>query len=43
MSVKALHDYLVPRVRNAARRENRDQTPQLMPKGLGAKGGLLLK
>ncbi len=31
VSAKALYDYLLPRVRDAARRDNRDQTPQLAP------------
>lgn len=30
VSVQALYDYLVPKVRDAAARENRDQTPQLL-------------
>lgn len=30
---KALHDYLTPKVQDAARRENRDQTPQLIGTG----------
>lgn len=30
---KALHDYLAPKVQDAARRENRDQTPQLIGAG----------
>jgi hypothetical protein len=32
-SFKDLHDYLSPKVRDAARRENRDQTPQLIGAG----------
>lgn len=30
---KELHDYLAPKVRDAARRDNRDQTPQLLGRG----------
>ena len=30
VTVKALYDYLSPKVADAARRQNRDQTPQLM-------------
>lgn len=36
VTVKALYDYLAPRVQDAARRENRAQTPQLFPAGGGA-------
>ncbi|MBI2788173.1 MAG: caspase family protein [Elusimicrobia bacterium] len=36
VTVKALYDYLVPRVQDAARRENRAQTPLLFPAGGGA-------
>ena len=35
ITVAALHGYLVPRVEDAARRENRAQTPQLIPPGGG--------
>lgn len=31
VTVKGLYDYLSPRVQNAARRDNRSQTPQLSP------------
>jgi len=30
-SIRALYDYLKPKVQDAARRDNRDQTPQLLP------------
>lgn len=30
VTVKSLHDYLTPKVQNAARRQNRDQTPALI-------------
>ncbi len=36
VTVKALYDYLLPRVEDASRRENRSQTPQLIPAGGGA-------
>ena len=36
VTVKALYDYLVPRVEDAARRDNRAQTPRLAPKDGGA-------
>ena len=41
-SIKGLFDYLTPRIQDAARRDGREQTPQLMPPGLGdrANGGL---
>lgn len=35
-SVRQLHEYLTPRVRDAARADNRDQTPQLLGKGFEA-------
>ena len=34
VSAKSLYDYLRPRVQDAARRDNRDQTPQLAPASL---------
>lgn len=43
LTVKSLYDYLAPNVANAARRENRDQTPQLLPASLGALGDLPLR
>ncbi|MBI3564984.1 MAG: caspase family protein [Elusimicrobia bacterium] len=36
VTLRSLHEYLVPRVEDAARRENRAQTPQLVPAGGGA-------
>lgn len=39
VTVQGLYDYLVPNVQDAARRQNRDQTPQLMPP---SSGGLVL-
>ncbi|MFH1725756.1 MAG: caspase family protein [Elusimicrobiota bacterium] len=41
-SVNEVYDYLVPKVRNAARRQNRDQSPRLLPVKLGKKGKLHL-
>lgn len=35
-SVKSLYDYLKPKVEDAARRDNRDQTPQLLPSAAAA-------
>jgi len=37
-TVAQVYNYLKPNVRNAARRSNRDQTPQLMPENLGKAG-----
>jgi hypothetical protein len=42
-TVKELYDYLRPRVQDAARRDGRDQTPQLMPEGLGARTDVRLR
>ena len=36
VTVKGLYDYLEPKVQDAARRQNRDQTPQLMPADMGS-------
>ncbi len=41
-TVKQVYDFLRPKVRNAARRSNRDQSPQLMPAELGARAKLRL-
>ena len=38
VTVRALFDYLKPKVEDAARQQNRDQTPALLPKGLDADG-----
>lgn len=35
VTVQGLYDYLVPRVQDGARRQNREQTPQLLPSNLG--------
>jgi len=35
VTVKTLYDYLTPLVEDAARRQNRDQTPQLLPQDMG--------
>jgi hypothetical protein len=35
VTVNALYNYLAPQVEDAARRQNRDQTPQLMPQDMG--------
>lgn len=43
VTVKGLYDFISPKVQDAARRDNRDQTPQLMPQGLGSKGELKLR
>lgn len=43
ITVRGLHDYLVPKVLDGARRQNREQTPQLMPANLGAKGSAVLR
>jgi len=43
VTVKALYDYLLPKVQDEARRQNRDQTPQLMPASLGEMAGLILR
>lgn len=37
-TVKGVYNYLLPRVKNSARRKNREQTPQLSPAPLGRKG-----
>ena len=31
ITIRSLYDYLKPRVQYAARRDNRDQTPELLP------------
>lgn len=43
VTAQALHNYLVPKVEDAARRQNRDQTPQLMPSALGARAQTVLR
>lgn len=42
-TVKKLYDYLLPKVQDGARRDNRDQTPQLIPADLGDKASLRLR
>lgn len=42
-TLRALYDYLSPRVRDAARRANRDQTPQLLPSPLGERENARLR
>ncbi|MBI5625420.1 MAG: caspase family protein [Elusimicrobia bacterium] len=39
-TVQGLYDYLRPKVQDAARRDNRDQSPQLMPASLGDRAQL---
>lgn len=41
-TLRGLHDYVLPRVRDAARRNGREQTPQLMPADIGSKGSASL-
>lgn len=43
LTLKALYDYIAPRVKAEARRENRDQTPQLMSASLGEKARIRLR
>lgn len=43
VTVKGLYEALRPRVQDTARRENRDQTPQLLPAALGERAGLKLR
>lgn len=43
VTVRSLHDYLVPNVQDAARRQNRDQTPQLLPVDFSVKMDSVLK
>ena len=43
VTAKGLYDYVVPNVRDAARRQNRDQSPQLLSPGAGAAAGLDLR
>ncbi len=42
VSVKSLYDYLLPKVQDEAHRQNRDQTPQLLPAS-GAQADLILR
>jgi hypothetical protein len=42
-TVRGLYDVLLPRVQDAARRDNRDQTPQLLPRELSARSDLKLR
>ncbi len=43
VTIARLYDFLRPKVEDAARRQNRGQTPQLMPAAIGERGGLFLK
>jgi len=43
ITVKSLYDYIVPNVQDEARRSNRDQTPNIMPKNLGEKAALTIR
>ena len=43
VTVKSLYDYLLPKVQDAARRSNRDQTPQLIPPDLKERVSLGLR
>ena len=43
VTAKGLYDYLAPNVQDAARRQNRDQTPQLMPADSGERLSLILR
>lgn len=43
ITAKSLYDYLLPKVKDAARRQNRDQTPQLLPPASGPKAALILR
>ncbi len=42
-TIQALYDYLSPRVQADAKRDNRDQTPQLISSDLAGKAGLRLR
>ncbi|MEI8191774.1 MAG: caspase family protein, partial [candidate division NC10 bacterium] len=42
-TLRQVYDSLAPRVKEAARRQNRDQTPQLLPADLGPRAGLGIK
>ena len=43
VTVRSLHSYLVPKVRDAASRENRDQVPQLLPSAAAPAADFVLK
>jgi hypothetical protein len=43
VTVRSLYDYLLPRVRDAARLHNRDQVPQLLPAGGDRKASVVLR
>jgi len=43
VSAKGLYDYLLPKVQDAARRDNRDQTPQLLSASLEAAARISLR
>lgn len=42
-TIQDLYEQLLPNVQDAARRENREQTPQLLPADMGAKARLKLR
>jgi hypothetical protein len=41
-TLRGLYDYVLPRVQDAARRNGREQTPQLMPADIGSKASVSL-
>lgn len=43
VTVKNLYEYLLPKVQDAARRDNRDQTPQLIPPDLKERASSAIK
>ncbi|MHB2025508.1 MAG: ankyrin repeat domain-containing protein [Elusimicrobiota bacterium] len=43
ITIKSLYDYITPRVEKAAARQNRGQTPQVLPAPLGALGALVIR
>lgn len=43
VTVRGLYDYLLPKVQDGARRQNREQTPRLLPSDLGERAGLELR
>jgi len=43
VTAKDLYDYLAPKVEDAARRQNRDQTPQILPADPGDRQSLILR
>lgn len=43
VTVRSLHAYLSPKVRDAAKRQNREQAPQLLPPGLDDRNDIRLR